>query len=222
MRGRLLAAAVALAAALAAATVATGCGGGEERHPILFVHGFGEDDLLWYPMIERLRRDGWTGPQLNDWTYNPYQPAAATAREVQARVERILLVTGAKKVDLVTHAMGSVSTRYYLEHLGGTAKVAAWVSLGGPNHGSGRLETCLVPSCLDLHRGAPFMRRLNAGDETPGPVRYLTIRSSCDEYVSPRESVELAGATNVSAGCLSSVALTTDRRVYVRVREFVR
>jgi triacylglycerol lipase len=219
----LLAAALAAAAALATAAVVTGCGASDEgRHPILFVHGFGEDDLLWYRMIERFRNDGWTHAQLNNWTYNPYQPAAVTAREVKRRVERILVVTGAKKVDLITHAMGSVSTRYYLKDLGGSAKIDHWVSLGGPNHGSGRLETCLVPSCVDLHRNAPFLARLNGGDETPGAVRYLTVRSSCDEYVAPRDSVELAGATNVNAGCLSSVALTTDPRVYARVREFVR
>jgi triacylglycerol esterase/lipase EstA (alpha/beta hydrolase family) len=222
MRGRLLAAAVAAAAALAAASVTTGCGGGEGRHPILFVHGFGEDDLLWYPMVERFRQDGWTRAQLNNWTYNPYLPAAMTAREVKAQVARILAATRARKVDLITHAMGSVSTRYYLEHLGGTAKVAHWVSLGGPNHGSSRLETCDVISCDEMHRNAPLLRKLNAGDETPGSVRYLTVRSSCDEYVFPRESVELKGATNVNAGCLSSVGLTTDRRVYLRVREFVR
>ncbi len=221
MWGRLLVAVLAGLVTLVP-LAASGCGGDARRNPILFVEGFGESDLLWYPMIERFRSDGWNRSELVGWNYNPYQPNAMTARQLKARVQAILVQTGAKKVDLITHAMGSLSTRYYIKDLGGAAKVGAWVSLGGPNHGSSELDTCLVPSCLDMHRGASFLARLNAGDETPGPVRYLTWRSPCDEYVVPRDSVELAGATNRQAGCVTSVALTTDASVYAGVREFVR
>lgn len=222
MRGRLLAAVLAAVAMLAPLTAAGCGGGGAPRYPILFVHGFGENDLLWSTMVSRLRRDGWTVAQIHNWNYNPYPANAVTARELKAKVDGILAQTGAKKVDLITHGMGSLSARYYLKNLGGTAKVGAFVSLGGPNHGSTQEETCLIASCIDMHRGSSFLNQVNAGDETPGPVRYLTWRSSCDEYVTPRDSVELAGATNLDAGCVTHVGLTTDARVYASVREFVR
>jgi triacylglycerol esterase/lipase EstA (alpha/beta hydrolase family) len=221
MRGRLLAAALA-AVALLLPVVTAGCGDEHERNPILFVHGFLENELLWSTMIERFRQDGWTGEQLSNWHYNPYQPNAITARDVKARVQAILEATGAKKVDIVTHSMGALSTRYYLKNMGGTAKVDDWVSLGGPNHGSSQTETCLIPSCIDMHRGSSFLNQINAGDETPGPVHYLTWRSRCDEYITPQESVVLAGATNRGAGCVTHVGLTTNAAVYRSVREFVR
>ena len=63
---------------------------------------------------------------------------------------------------------------------------------------------------------------LNAGDETPGSVRYATWWSPCDEIINPDESVILSGASNHKTACLTHVGLTTDETVYKEVREFVK
>jgi triacylglycerol lipase len=146
-----------------------------------------------------------------------------TARELSARVDAILSATGAAKVDIVTHSMGGLSSRYYLKNLGGQPKVDEWVSLGGPNHGTTTANLCFWnTSCFDMQPGSGFLTSLNSGDETPGAVNYRTWWSACDNVINPDSSVSLVGATNTQTACLSHSDLYTDATVYGQVRDFVR
>jgi triacylglycerol lipase len=190
--------------------------------PILFVHGWSESESLWSTMIRNFEREGWRREELNNWRYNTSQSNVRTASEVARKVEEILSRTGAAKVDLITHSMGGLNTRYYVKNLGGTEKVEKWVSLGGPNHGTTTANFCLEESCREMRIGSEFLTRLNEGDETPGTVGYATWWSSCDEIINPDESVLLSGATNNAAGCVTHTGLTTNSTVFAGVREFVR
>lgn len=217
MRKTLLAVALATAALLAPAASSA-----MAHDPILFVHGWAENESVWTTMIGNFSREGWTREELNNWRYSTSQSNVRTASEVRTKVEAILRATGASKVDVVTHSMGGLSTRYYLKNLGGTEKVDDWVSLGGPNHGTSTANFCFEASCVEMRVGSTFLRELNATDETPGAVNYGTWWSSCDEIINPDESVLLSGATNTAAGCVGHIALTSNGTVFAGVREFVR
>ena len=217
MRRTLLAVALATAALLAPAAVTAAA-----HDPIVFVHGWAENESVWTTMIGNFSREGWTREELNNWRYNTSQSNVTTAREVRTKVEEVLRATGASKVDLVTHSMGALNTRYYLKNLGGTEKVDDWVSLGGPNHGTSTASLCFEASCVEMRLNSTFLRELNATDETPGTVNYGTWWSSCDEIINPDESVLLTGATNTEAGCVGHIALTSNATVFAGVRNFVR
>lgn len=190
--------------------------------PILFVHGWSESSSLWTTMIGKFEKDGWTKAELNNWTYNTKQSNVTTAKEVATKVTEIMKKTGATKVNLITHSMGALSTRYYIKNLGGESTIEDWVSLGGPNHGTTTADFCPEVSCEEMRPNSKFLNELNAGDETPGSVHYATWWSPCDEIINPHESVILTGATNTETECISHVALTTNEKVYVGVREFVK
>jgi len=172
--------------------------------PILFVHGYTSDASAWNTMISRFQADGWESNRLFAYTFSSTKSNASIAQDVKARVDQIRAATGATKVDIITHSMGGLSSRYYLKNLGGQANVDDWVSLGGPNHGSS------------------FLNGLNSGDETPGAVNYGTWWSPCDELINPDTSVILSGAGNTQTSCIGHSALRTDLTVYSQVREFVR
>jgi triacylglycerol lipase len=208
-------AAMALCAAVPAAASA--------QDPILFVHGWSESASLWNTMISRFEKDGYPSSYLSAYTYNTSQSNKVDAeKEVASHVESLLNATGASKVDIVSHSMGSLNTRWYIKFDGGESKVDDWVSLGGPNHGTETAKLCFSTACTEMRVGSTFLKELNAGDETPGTVNYGTWWSPCDEIVSPHESVLLSGATNTETACISHVALTTDETVYEQVREFVK
>ena len=217
MRKTLLAfalASVALLAPAASSAVA--------HDPILFVHGWAENESVWRTMISNFEREGWTREELNNWRYSTSQSNVRTASEVATKVEAILRATGATRVDIIAHSMGSLNTRYYLKNLSGTAKVDDWVSMGGPNHGTSTANFCFETSCVEMRVRSEFLNRLNEIDETPGTTNYGTFWSNCDEIINPDESVILSGATNTAIGCVGHTAMLSDARVFPSVRDFVR
>lgn len=191
--------------------------------PILFVHGYTRSASDWDTMIGRFQNDGWPASHLSAYTYDTKQSNKTSAeQEVKVRVDNLLASTGATKVDIVTHSMGGLNSRWYIKFLAGDAKVDDWVSLGGPNHGTDTANFCFDPSCYEMRIGSSFLTQLNDGDETPGAVNYGTWWSPCDSVINPDSSVSLSGATNTKTGCISHNNLTQDATVYGQVRDFVR
>jgi triacylglycerol lipase len=221
MRKRLVAFASLLAVCLSGAAVAPA--GALALDPILFVHGYARTASDWKTMTGRFEKDGYAKSQLSAYSYNTSQSNKTTAEnDVKTQVESLLKSTGASKVDIVAHSMGSLNTRWYIKFLGGESKVDDWVSLGGPNHGTSFANFCFSTSCVEMRAGSTFLNELNAGDETPGAVNYGTWWSPCDEIINPDSSVPLSGATNTETACISHLNLMQDETVYKQVREFVK
>jgi triacylglycerol lipase len=218
MKKRFMAVVAATALCVAAAVPATA----SAQDPILFVHGYLESASLWNTMIANFEKDGYSKSSLSAYSYNTSQSNKKDAEEVKSKVESLLKTTGASKVDIIAHSMGSLNSRWYVKFLGGESKVDDWVSLGGPNHGTETANFCFSVSCEEMRIGSKFLGELNAGDATPGTVNYGTWWSPCDEIINPDESVILSGATNTKTACISHTALTTDKTVYEQVREFVK
>lgn len=218
---RSLPAALLAVAACAAPTAAAAPTAPAPPDPVVFVHGWNSDGAAWNTMAARFRSDGWPAGRLHQWTYPTAQSNATTAEQLAAVVDRVLASSGASRVDLVTHSMGSLSSRHYLKNLGGDAKVDAWVSLAGPNHGTGTARWCGGTACVEMRPGSAFLNALNAGDETPGAVRYATWWSSCDMLVKPDATVPLDGAVNTQAPCLPHTAFTEDAGLYREVRDHI-
>ena len=189
--------------------------------PILFVHGWNSNSSTWTTMIGRFQADGWASNELWNWQYNYSQSNADTAAQINTKVNEILAATGATKVDIISHSMGGLSSRYYSKNLGGSAKIDEWVSLGGPNHGTDTANFCFSTACREMRIGSTFLNNLNATDETPGTPNYRTWWSPCDSIINPDSSVSLVGATNTQTACISHSALHEDATVYGQVRDFV-
>jgi triacylglycerol lipase len=211
-----------LVAAIAVCIAAAVPASASAQDPILFVHGYVESASLWNTMIANFEKDGYPKSYLSAYSYNTSQSNKTDAAEVKTKVEALLKTTGATKVDIIAHSMGSLNSRYYIKNLGGESKVDDWVSLGGPNHGTETANFCFSASCTEMRVGSTFLKELNATDETPGAVNYGTWWSPCDEIINPDSSVALSGATNTKTACISHTALTTDSTVYAQVREFVK
>src|SRR5207249_240782 len=108
--------------------------------PVVLVHGLGATmSENWSYDSPRLKAAGYCVFAL---TYGvdprtrilPIAPGGVVAMErsapeLAAFVDRVLTATGASQVDLVGHSEGTVMPRYYLEHLGGAAKVRRFVAL---------------------------------------------------------------------------------------------
>lgn len=141
---------------------------------------------------------------------------AASARTLAAFVDKVLAATGAAKVDIVGHSQGGMMPRYYINNLGGAAKVGTLVGLAPSNYGTTvnglfTLVSALnsvdpavnkgfavgCASCVEQEQGSPFLAALNARPTVPG-VSYTVIESRNDEVVTPYTNAFLPAAPNVT------------------------
>lgn len=139
---------------------------------------------------------------------------AASAQTLAAFVDKVLAATGAAKVDLVGHSQGGMMPRYYIDFLGGAAKVDKLVGLAPSNYGT-TLDGFITladllgvrgvidsgdtgcEACTEQEQGSSFLAGLNARPTVPG-VSYTVIETRDDEVVTPYTNAFLPAAPNVT------------------------
>ncbi|GAA1367845.1 esterase/lipase family protein [Streptomyces beijiangensis] len=196
-----------------------------DRIPVIFVHGRNADPGVWGTMKSTFKQSGYSDSELFGWGYDSSRSTnEVLARQFSAYVADVLHQTGAAQVDIVAHSQGGLPTRWFLRFGGGTSVVRDWVSLGGPNHGTNLAWACALwdQGCRDMTPGSYVESHLAAGNQTPGPTRYATFASHCDEFILPNSSVPLPGAANSDAGCLAHNDLLTDPSTAQGVLAFLR
>jgi pimeloyl-ACP methyl ester carboxylesterase len=123
----------------------------------------------------------------------------ANVPDLRAFVHAVLAYTGAKRVDIVGHSLGVTLAREWLRQDDAYHLVRHLVAIDGPNHGivdcsPSPLNYFALPalggftpdSAVCSEYGSdhtPFLTRLNAGDETPQPTKYLVIRNADTSFV---------------------------------------
>ncbi len=150
----------------------------------------------------------------------------ASSAQIGAFVDTVLAATGASRVDMVGFSQGASVTRYYINRLGGAAKVGQWVGLASPSYGG--IMYGLVPvaqkapfiftlaemassvAAIQQAAGSPFITELNAGSDTVPGVRFTTIGSRVDEMIQPNSNIALhgEGARNLVLQDYCSIDLT--------------
>ncbi|WP_436496309.1 alpha/beta fold hydrolase [Actinokineospora sp. HUAS TT18] len=178
------------------------------RNPVIFVHGYGGGAGDVAAVKPGLIAAGYADSDIHSLDFPNTLTNEDTGRRLSTVVDSVLSSTGATKVDIIGFSMGSLSSRYYIKSLGGAAKVAHFVSIAGPNHGTSQAAFCWVvttdPGCPQMAPGSSFLTALNSGDETPGPTLHATWVSHCDDVISPPESTPLDGAVNTwTTACLT-------------------
>jgi len=192
------------------------------RDPVLLVHGFMSSGDDWEVLHTRLLAAGYRDTEVAAMSYDSNQPNVAIAQEVAAAVDALRTQTGKKRVDIVSHSMGAISTRWYVEQLGGDERVDAWVSIAGVNHGTYYAYGCLgVVSCVDMLPGSDTLVELERDLDTDGTVRFGAWWSPCDAIVVPAASARLPGARNVRTPCLDHFTVQDDPVVLAQVERFL-
>ncbi len=107
------------------------------QYPIILLHGIGfRDDMIissWGHIPEFLRKGGasvYLG-ELGAWN-----SSIENAGVLKQRIEGVLTLTGAKKVNLIAHSKGGLDSRYMISKLGMGEKVASLTTISTPHRGS--------------------------------------------------------------------------------------
>ncbi len=190
--------------------------------PVLLVHGFNGSSGGWHALVASLEARGYRTSEIDAIDYPSDESNVDVARQIARDADALRARTGATRIDLVSHSMGAISSRYYLERLGGAAHVDAWVSLAGVNEGTVWAYGCYVLTpCREMVPTSSVLGQLNDDFHPTATTRYGAWWSPCDDAIIPRHNAELAGARNVETACLGHSEVRTDPRVVAQVVRFL-
>jgi pimeloyl-ACP methyl ester carboxylesterase len=124
--------------------------------PVLLIHGYMEDAIVWNKWVDLLQKDGIsTYPITFKQSDDGCGSATEHAKELSNIIRQIKEETGQNKVNIVAHSKGGLDARVYLAN-NTTKDVTNLVMIGTPNAGSPLAESCEVgtPAVYDLRPGA--------------------------------------------------------------------
>jgi len=196
---------------------------GSRPDPVLLVHGFRGSSGGWHALEASLRAQGYRSSEIDAIDYDEDASNLEVARQIAREADALRARTGAARIDVVSHSMGAISSRYWMEHLGGAAHVDAWVSLAGVNEGTIWAYGCYVLTpCREMVPTSSVIEGLDHAFRPSGTTRYGAWWSPCDDAIVPHTNAELPGAHNVETSCLGHTEMRTDPRVLGQVVRFLR
>jgi pimeloyl-ACP methyl ester carboxylesterase len=147
---------------------------GGEDNVVVLVHGFLASAGVFRPLRARLEREA--GARVASFTHAPGAGIRRIAKRLAALVERF---PSSARVTIVGHSLGGVVARWYVQEMGGDARVARTISLGSPFGGID------VPPFLvgaDLHEQSDLLKRVRERAHACG-VPHTSIVAEQDTVV---------------------------------------
>lgn len=181
--------------------------------PVVLVHGWNGSTSSMATLKSRFEAQGRQAFSIA----LPGQNNITNANALATFINNVKAQTGATKVDLVSHSMGGLSTRYYIKSLGGGGNVGEYVSLGSPHYGTGLACFLTTNAGGQMCPWSSFLGSLNSGDDTPGSLLYTTIYSTNDGLISNSSSRLDGGACFKQVSGPSHSGLTQDAAVFAHV-----
>ena len=176
--------------------------------PVLLVHGYLCNRGLWWWMRRRLR-----SRNLPVATVNLEPPLAdldRLATQLGQRIDALLQETGAAKLVLITHSMGGLVSRAYLQ-ANGAARVDRLLMLAAPTHGTHVARLSSGANARQMRPQSRWLRSLNTQPLPTIPIRSLW---SCgDEILLPPNTAHLEGVPEIVFEDLGHMAMVFSSRV---------
>jgi pimeloyl-ACP methyl ester carboxylesterase len=157
----------------------------ELRHEddvVVVVHGIFASAGVFRPMTQALSRGA--GAKVASFTHAPGIGIERIARRLAEIVER---VPARCRVHLVGHSLGGLVARWYVQELGGHARISQTISLGSPFAGTERAHPFPFLVGRELARESPLLARLRARAHEHD-VPHTSIIADGDLIVVPRDS----------------------------------
>lgn len=183
--------------------------------PIILVHGLVDNRSIFTLLRRALQRRGFGRVLTLNYSLLTMDVRSAAAR-LEQLIERTCEETGYERVHVIGHSMGGLIARYYVQRMGGDARVHTLCTLGTP-HG-GTLSAHLIPQRLvkQLRPGSDVLTEL--AEPAPGiRTRFVAFWSDLDQLILPKRSARIEHpdllARNVLLRGVGHMSLPIDGRV---------
>jgi triacylglycerol lipase len=188
--------------------------------PILLVHGLVDNRSVFTVLRRALQRRGFG--RVRTVNYSPFTSDIRDAARVLGRyVEALCEQTGYDRLHVIAHSMGGMIARYYVQRLGGDARVHTLVTLGSPHGGTRAAHLLPLPILRQLRPGSDVVAEL-ARPAYECRTRFVAVWTNADQLMYPKSNAKIDHpdlmARNVLLPDAGHFSLPMDRRV---VREVV-
>ncbi len=102
-----------------------------------------------------------------------------------------------RKFDLVGFSMGGLVSRYYVQRLGGSARVDRLITIAAPHHGTFMARLARGAGAVEMRPGSDFLRTLAEDDAQLAQVRFTSFYTPLDLVILPAKSSRMPQARNV-------------------------
>ncbi|WP_395854256.1 lipase [Cystobacter fuscus] len=168
-----------------------------EPVPVLFVPGTDDNANRLNPMLDTFVAAGWPRDRLHAVDLHPNNgqlPIEAIAYQVGRAAEALRRRTHAERVDVVAFSQGALSTRYWMQSLGGQPHVRRFVSISGPHQGTWLAYLRRDPALVQMRPDSSFLLELNRREKPFGDTEVFCFWTPLDGVIFPAENSRLPGA----------------------------
>ncbi|HEX4475182.1 MAG TPA: alpha/beta fold hydrolase [Polyangiaceae bacterium] len=142
----------------------------------VLVHGALATAGAWRPLRKRLEG---AGVRTTAFTYGPGHGVPDIARILARAVEAL---PAAVRIHLVGHSLGGLAVRWFVQELGGDARVVETIAIAAPFEGARGARLMPGPAGRDMRRGSDVLRALVDSAPCPG-LPHLSIFGTLDTAV---------------------------------------
>jgi len=188
--------------------------------PVVLVHGIWDSSDAFVPMAGWLRTRGFR-PLAVDLT-----PSDGTvgldelARQLAAFVDHQL--PDGETFDLVGFSMGGLVGRYYVQRLGGAARVGRLITISAPHRGTCMAYASRNPASRQMRPRSAFLKDLNGDVALLARVRCASIWTPLDLMIVPAGSSRLGVGDHFRIPVVAHPLMLRDRRSLELVERLLR
>jgi pimeloyl-ACP methyl ester carboxylesterase len=184
--------------------------------PIIYAHGYGQTCGSFWAMARAMARQG-RGPMFA-YDYSSLDDIGHSAEGLGRFIQAVRRSTGAPRVDVIGHSMGSLVIFEHLRRAGDAHDVRRCVTLASPHCGIRWSGPLPGRAASQLRRGSLYLRELAAA-RLPVPV--LNVSSEYDYVVHPTKGLSAWGGRSVSIKGAGHIALLFSERMFQETAAFL-
>ena len=169
-------------------------------HPVLLVHGIWDSGARLRSMRAALERAEIGPIEAIDLAPNDGRaPILELAGQVERGARDLADRAGRDRVDVVGFSMGALTTRTFIQKLGGKHRVRRFVSISGPHAGTATAFAMPHPGVRDMRPASALLRELDADPDPWGACEVHVLYTPFDLMILPARSSRLRGARSETA-----------------------
>lgn len=157
-----------------------------ERTPVVLVHGFMYTGRKMEPLARFLRNRGWEAHTVTMTPSWGQVGIEELARQLAGFLDRTF--ESGQRFSLVGFSMGGLTSRYYLQRMGGLERVDRFVTISAPHNGTIMAKLSSRPACIQMRPGSVFLRDLNSDVAKLEKVKFGSIWTPLDLMILPASS----------------------------------